>query len=249
MYLRNTLLCLLTLSLPQAGPSPQSPPAAKPQSATTSKRPRVVTKLDGFELMDTGKMEKQTTVAGASRGPLGPDLIAPRLARLYSTEPPMTWTFDGPTEQAFTVRVYNEDEDMVHETTVHQRVYRYGAHGPSLKAGKTYYWTVEVAGAPESRSALAGLKVLEGAERARIATQLEAAPGDAEAAHLARAAIFVQHRLWYDALGEYDAAIASSPTSAVAHEGRGELLAQLPSLQALADAEFTKADALGRGGH
>jgi hypothetical protein len=207
-----------------------------------------VTKLEGFELAKTAALDKQTTVAAASRGSRTPLPIGPRLARVYSPEPVLTWDFAGPTDTPFTVRLYNEDDEPVAEATVTGRSYRYGSQGPSLRAGRTYHWTVEVTGMPQSRSEMTGLSMVEAAERAAVAARLASAPADDKAGPLARARIFVEYRLWYDALAAYDAAIAATPASAEAHEGRGELLAQLPAFQTLADAAFSTADALRRDG-
>lgn len=250
MYLSAILPCLLALLMSDV---PQQPPqSAKPAPATTQKeskrRTRVVTKLDGFELAKTAVIDKQTTVAAASRGSKTPLPIGPRLAKVYSPEPVLAWDVDGAADTSFTVRLYNEDEEAVAETTVTGRSYRYGSIGPSLRPGQTYHWTIEVAGMPQSRSEMAGLSMVEAEARAGIAARLAAVPADDTSGALARARMFVEARLWYDALAAYDAAIAASPDSADAHEGRGELLAQLPALRALADAAFEKADALRRGG-
>jgi hypothetical protein len=250
MYLPTVLPCLLALWMSDV---PQRPPqSAKPAPVTTQKeskrRTRVVTKLDGFELAKTAVIDKQTTVAAASRGSKTPLPIGPRLAKVYSPEPVLTWDFEGAADTAFTVRLYNEDEEPVAETTVTGRSYRYGSVGPSLRPGQIYHWTVEVAGMPTSRSEMAGLSMVDAEARAAIAARLTSVPADDKSGVLARARMFVEARLWYDALAAYDAAIAASPDSADAHEGRGELLAQLPAFQALADAAFEKADALRRGG-
>lgn len=250
MYLSTILPCLLALLMTDVPRQP--PPSAKPAPATTQKEPkrrtRVVTKLEGFELAKTAVIDKQTTVAAASRGSKTPLPVAPRLAKAYSPEPVLVWDFDGAAETAFTIRLYNEDEEPVAETTVTGRSYRYGSIGPSLRPGRTYHWTVEVAGMPQSRSEMAGLSMVDAEGRTAMAARLAAVPADDKTGALARARVFVEARLWYDALAAYDAAIAASPDSAEAHEGRGELLAQLPGFQELADAAFEKADALRRGG-
>jgi hypothetical protein len=236
-------MACLGVTAVQAQQPPPPPASAQPQPSQPPRRARVVTKLQGFELIDTAKIDKQTTVAGASRGTTTALAVAPRLGRVYAVRPTLTWTIAGPADATFTVRVYNEDEEVVHEATVNER--RYAYRGPSLKAGKIYYWTVELM-SPDTRSPMTGMRVVDAGERADIARQLEAVAGEDEAAHLARARVFVEHRVWYDALAETDAAIAASPASAAAHEQRGLLLAQLPALQALADAEFARADALAR---
>jgi hypothetical protein len=250
MYLEIVVPCLLAFwmsDVPQQPPPPAKPaPATAPKAST--RRARVVTKLEGFELAKTADIDKQTTVAAASRGSRTPLPIGPRLARVHSPEPVLTWDFEGAADTAFTVRLYNEDEEPVAETTVTGRSYRYGSIGPSLRPGQTYHWTVEVAGMPQSRSEMAGLSMVDADERAAIAARLAAVPADGKTGALARARMFVEARLWYDALAAYDAAIAASPDSADAHEGRGELLAQLPAFQTLADAAFSTADALRREG-
>lgn len=224
--------------------SAQPPSQGTPPAASQPRRTHVVTKLAGFELTAASKVDTQTTVAGASRGTKTVVPLAPRLGRAVGAQPVLTWMLDGAGGAAFLVRVYNEDEDVVYEATVSDVRYTY--QGPPLRPGKTYYWTVEAVGARDTRSSMTGIRLASAAERLEIERQLPAATAD-EAGHLARAKVFVDRRAWYDALAETDAAVAAAPSSAAAHELRGQLFAQLPALQAMADVEFAKADALGRG--
>jgi hypothetical protein len=233
--MKGVVLCVLAASLASAQ-QPAAPPPAR--------RPHVVTKLQGFELTDTSKMEKQTTVAGASRGAKHAVPLAPRLGRVHAARPALSWTAAVASGTTFLVRVYNEDEDVVHEKTVDAQTYLYD--GPALRPGKTYYWTVEVTGAAASRSPMTGMQAVDASDRAVIDRELPAEAQD-ESGHLARMKVFVDHRVWFDALAEADAAIAAAPSSAAAHEARGQLLAQLPALETFAQEEFGRADALARG--
>jgi hypothetical protein len=240
--MRIAVMLLLAWGGLQQTQPPAQPPTPAPAATAAPRRAHVVTRLEGFELTDTAKMDKQTTLAGASRGLPAPVPSAPHLAKLYSQNPVLQWTWDGSADARFLARVYNEDEESIHEATVDGRSYTY--QGAPLKAGRTYYWTVEHAGQPDSRSPMIGMKVVDSSERAAIATEMQAlAAGDA-AGRLARAKVFIARRLWYDALTECDAAIAADPRRAEAYEQRGQLFAQFPSFQRLADADFAKADAL-----
>ncbi len=242
--MRIAMTLLLVCAGWQQAQQPAKPPAPAPATAAPAapRRARVVTKLEGFDLTDTAKMDKQTTLAGASRALPTPIPSAPHLAKLYSQAPVLQWTWQGAADARYTIRVYNEDEEPMHEATVDRRSYNY--HGSPLKAGRTYYWTVEPAGQPNSRSPMAGMKVVDPVERAAIDTQVPTLTTDDANNHLARAKVFVAKRLWYDALAECDAAIGADPRSAEAYEQRGQLFAQFPSFQHLADADFAKADSL-----
>lgn len=242
--MRIIMTLLLVCAGLQAAQQPAKPPtpAAPPATAAAQRRARVVTKLEGFELTDTAKMDKQTTLAAASRSSPTPIPAAPHLAKLYSQAPMLQWIMAGAGDVRYTVRVYNEDEEPIHEATVDSRSYKY--QGSPLKAARTYYWTVERAGQPGSRSPMAGMKLVDPAERAVIDTEVRALAADDATGHLGRAKIFITKRLWYDALAECDAAIGADPRSAEAYEQRGQLFAQFPSFQHLADADFAKADSL-----
>jgi hypothetical protein len=221
---------------PQSGAARPAPPAT---SSTAPRRQHVVTKLSGFDLADATSMARQTTMAGASRGGTTLTPLAPRLGRVFGSKPTFYWI---EADASATVRVYNEDEEVVHEASAAGGRYVYD--GPALRAGRTYYWTVERAGVTGSRSDMVGLRMVDAAERTEIASALPAAEPGGASAHLARAQLFVDRRLWYDALAAYHDAVAETPTSAPAHEGLAVLLGQLPQATALSDAEFAAADAI-----
>jgi len=60
----------------------------------------------------------------------------------------------------------------------------------------------------------------------------------------APALFFMRHRVWYDAIASYTDLIARFPARTELYEERGMIYAQLDVTQALADADFAKADEL-----
>ncbi len=74
-------------ALPQAH---KTNPEQQTKQRTVAKSPgrkRIVTDLSGFDLLEPGKLQKQTTVVGATRGLPRPVALAPRLGKVYGTNP------------------------------------------------------------------------------------------------------------------------------------------------------------------
>ena len=66
-------------------------------------------------------------------------------------------------------------------------------------------------------------------------------------AGLARARLFLRHRVWYDAIAAYTDLIEAYPYRAELYEERGMIYAQLDVTQELAEADFARADELAGG--
>ena len=235
---------LLVFALPAFGQQPKPAAPAKTEAAPAPKpaRKRVVTDLAGFDLLATAKLKTQTMVAGGTRGAARPVALAPRLGKLFGTRPTFHWSFDG-AAQNFIFSVLDDQQNEVLRQDVQGLAFTYPESAPALQPGKTYFWTIEPATAALTEpSAPSGFVVLDAQQRADVEKSLKTAAGSGYESALARARAFTQHRLWYDAVGAYTELIRDHPGRAELYEERGAIFAQLPATEALADADFARAD-------
>jgi hypothetical protein len=248
MALAAVLACGAAVASSQA----QGPPAsqtAKPREdqKAPQKRRRVVSDLSGFELLDAAKLKKKPMVTGAGRGLLEarpPVPLAPYLTRLYGTSPVFRWQAGGKGRFSFVLSDAAHKE--LHRAETVGDSYPWPAGAPRLGDGQTYYWKVEAVPSTEtSPSSPCGVQVVTSQQRVEINRKLKAgATTDRYQAGLARAQVFTDQRLWYDAIGAYTELIASFPDRAEAYEKRGVIYAQIPVTLALAEADFARADEL-----
>src|SRR5687767_3156876 len=143
----NSLLLplgLLALALgpgaaaPQRETPPQKPGApAKDETPEKPRRKRVVSDLSGFDLLDQGKVKKESMVVGAARGFAPPVILAPRLGRVYGDRPAFEWS-DESKASGFVIALTDESqEELIRaETATTRWVYPPGA--PKLEPGRTY---------------------------------------------------------------------------------------------------------------
>ena len=95
----------------------------------------------------------------------------------------------------------------------------------------------------------AGLLVVSGSQRQEIERALAAITAtDPYEQARARARVFTDRRLWYDAVAAYSDLIARFPDRAELYEERGTIYAQLDSTQAAADEDFARAERLKTAG-
>ncbi len=260
MKSRSRLLCMLlvaSLCAAQTAPTGQKPPqaanpapkqgteAAKPPEAKKPARPRVVTDLSGFDLLDPGKMKTQTMVAGATRGMPRATALAPRLAKLYGSSPLFQWSYPGKA-QKFVFVLTDDSQAELLRTQVGATEFRYPASAPQFVPGKTYFWTVEPAATMLSEpSSPVGFVAIPAAQRQDMEQRMASIKSaDAYAAACERAQIFTDQRLWYDAIGAYTDLIATYPDRAELLEKRGTIYAQFETTQPLAERDFSRADEL-----
>jgi hypothetical protein len=225
--------------------SPRPEAAKKDEPREKPRRKRVVNDLSGFDLLDQGKVKKESMVVGAARGFDPPVLLAPRLGRVYGDRPLLEWT-DASRPQGFVVAVTDESQQELIRADTAQTRWTYPEDAPRLEPGRTYFWTVQASsGLFASPSAPAGLLVLGGAQRQEIERALAAAAaGDPFERGRARAKVFTDHRLWYDAIGAYADLVARFPDRPEPYEERAMIYAQLDASQARADEDFARAEAL-----
>src|SRR5687768_17316828 len=213
------LLGLLALALASAPAAPQrdTPPKkpgapAKDETPEKPRRKRVVSDLSGFDLLDQGMVKQESMVVGAARGFAPPVILAPRLGRVYGDRPALEWS-DESKASGFVIAVTDEpQEELIRaEPAKTQRVYPPGA--AQLEPGRAYFWTVQASsGMFATPSAPAGLMVLAGSQREEIDRALAAvAAADPYEQGRARARVFTDHRLWYDAIAAYSDLIARFP--------------------------------------
>ena len=223
---------------------PPSPTPAGAPSPAPRTRPRVVSDLSGFELLDEEQLKDKPMVAGATRvlGARPPVIVAPRLGKVHGTEPVFAWRHEG---TRFSFTLYDEAGTEVYARTVEGRSFAWPRDQARLADGATYLWSVKAAEPEAAPASTAGVVVVTPEERTRIDAALAAAKdGDPFRAGLLRAQVFVDARVWYDALAAYDALVARFPDRPEAWERRATLLAQIPALRAAADEDFARADAL-----
>ncbi len=252
----GVLVMLVACSWAQQ-PSSSTPPD-KTQPSAASKAPekpptkRVVADLSGFEL-DPNKSKAQGLQIGAgSRGAaVPPALYAPSLGKAYGLRPVFYWG-DTPGAQKFTFRIYDADDDEIYEQDVPASLhtFTYPADAPALKVGATYSWTVQAAGGqliepPEP----VRIMLLSGADRQTVEQALQSSKGDAMTDRQKRAQVFVDHRLWYDAIGAYSQLISENHSNADLYRERAQIYAQLPATQALANQDMEQASKLQGGNH
>jgi hypothetical protein len=233
----------------QSQPSPQNQAAS---ASTPAKPVRVHAKLDGFDITPNKQPPTQaggapaaaprpsgpkTQIGGASRGLGAITLYAPADGKAYSLHPVFHWSAGGNGTRVKFV-LMDPAGGTIYENTVDSNSLTYPADAPALQAGMTYSWNVipevdMLSGSPQA----ARITIVGGPERSVITADV----GDAGNS-LAQARTYVDHRIWYDAIESYSAAIAAAPTSKVAYQERGTIYDQFPQTHALAERDFSVAD-------
>jgi hypothetical protein len=233
-------------------PPPKQPPASdekragskSAETAAKPKRQRIVSSLAGFELLEASKTQKQPMVVGATRNPPMPVALAPRLGRVYGLHPVFAWSFAGKAAK-FILLLSDAAKTELFRREVTGTQFQYPADAPPLEPGKTYFWTVQsplgMLGA--TTSAPAGFVVVSTAQSEEIETALaQISPSDTFERDFARARVFTDHRLWYDAIAAYTDLLARFPGRAELYEQRGQIYAQLEVTQALANKDFARTE-------
>jgi len=206
-------------------------PATAQKAAPAPAPTRVRAKLDGFDLSaKSGKSANQ--IGGASRDLGTPRLYAPDTGKAYSLTPTFFWGTSD-TTQKVTFRLSTINGVKLYEVGLTGGHLVYPADAPPLTPGATYRWTVIpendiLGGAPPAASIL----IVGDAERSALDQELKSSSNPAS--------VFVDHRVWYDAVANYTAALDQSPNDQAARKGRAAVYDQLPVTQPLADADWQK---------
>ena len=243
-------LCALTLFVTSSSRAHQQQPQPKPdpKSATpdpTAKPKRKVLDADlsGFDISDPKSEKKVTTMLGGSRTAAIPSaiLLAPKRAKFYGATATFDWSFSGHNE-GYILIITDEDETQLVHQQLKETHYRLDSSATKFQPGQTYYWRVQVLPNPLA-SEPSEFEVVSAEERQAIDKAVAAIPAaDPYQSALARAQIFTDHRLWFDALGAYDDLIAKYPDRSELYDQRGGIYAEIPVTKALSEADFARAD-------
>jgi len=210
------------------------------QAAPPQKVVRVRAKLDGFNIApSSGKAPNQ--IGGASRDLGALTLYAPKGGKAYTLTPTFYWSGDDKSEYTFKLSALTTQESPLYVKKVLGGKFTYPADAPALKPSETYIWSVQPENDLMGGLAQASVLIVGGATRSAVESALANAkvtPGEPSAA---AAKIYVDHRLWFDAIAEYTALIEKHPEMTQYYKERAAVYDQLPETQELADEDAAKA--------
>ena len=218
-------------------------------SAAKPAKKHVDADLAGFDLSED-KGKKVATMFGGSRGASFPSatLYAPKLAKFHGGDALFQWASEGKND-GFVLLITDEDETQIVKQSVTESHYKLPSDQNKLRAGETYYWRVQVLPAVAAGDSL-GLQVVSAVERRAIDSALAAARGtDPYKTGLARARVFTDHRLWFDAIGAYTELVEKYPNRAELYEQRGKIYAQVDATSKLAEADAVHAADLNKSNY
>jgi hypothetical protein len=214
---------------------PKSDPAPKPKR-------KLDADLSGFDVSDDKSGKKVSSMLGGSRSAAIPSatLLAPHRAKLYGAVADFSWTFGGHAD-GYVLVVTDEDETQILRQQVKDSRYRLDSLPKGLQPGETYYWRVQVLPNTLASEPLEFVTV-SAQERQTIDRAMAAIPSaDPYEAGLARARLFTDHRLWFDALGAYNDLVAKYPNRPEAYEDRGTVYSQIAATKSLGEADLATA--------
>jgi hypothetical protein len=207
-------------------------PPAFAQNQPAKPPARVRAKLEGFDLSpQSGKSANQ--VGGASRDLGAPKLYAPNSGKAFSTTPTFYWgTSDGANKVTFKLSSLNGE--TLYSATFTADHLTYPADAPPLTPGSSYRWTIVpendmLGGAPRA----ATIMIVAAPERDAIANEVAAAAAASE-----KSMVYVNHRVWYDAIDSYTQTLGATPTDQTARTGRATLYDSIPATKELAEADW-----------
>ena len=231
--------CLLALALSSWSAAQQ--PQPKSDSAPAKPKKKLDADLSGFDVSDGKSDKKVATMLGGSRSAAVPSatLLAPKRAKFYGASPLFSWTFTGHNE-GYVLTITDEDEAQLEKHQTKDAHLLLDASKAKFQPGETYYWRVQVLPNTLASDPLEFV-VVTAAEKSAIDKEIAAIPaGNAYDLALARARVFVDHRLWFDALGAYDDLIAKNPNRAELYEDRATIYAQLVVTKPQSEADLAK---------
>jgi hypothetical protein len=219
----------------QSGPTNQSNPSnTQPEAKTKNEQPpkaklkREYTDLSGFDL--AAKNETHATQIGGGTRSVGGDTTpyAPNKGRSFDLHPTVSWT-DTTKTQKFIVTFKDSSGAVIYQKEISSRAFRYADDGPALKPGSTYLWTAEPSNRfMGRRSEPAEIVIVGEPERSQIRDELNNKRDE-----LSQANVFVEHKLWYDAIEKLSLLIEKQPSSEL-YERRAEIYEQVSNTMPLA---------------
>lgn len=227
---------IVCLTLPGFEGWTQATPPPPPAKST-----RVRAKLDGFDIAPTsGKAPNQ--IGGASRDLGALTLYAPKLAKAYTLTPTFFWSAeDDKAEFTFKLSALSSQESSIYVMKVTGGKFTYPADAPALKPSETYVWSVQPENDLMGGLASASVLIVGGTNRAAVETALAGAKRTAGEPSAAAAKVYVDNRLWFDAVAEYSALIEKHPEMIQYRQARTDLYDQLQETRPLADADVAVA--------
>jgi Domain of Unknown Function (DUF928) len=226
----------------QTQPKPD-PKSTAPDPATKPKRKVLDADLSGFDLSDKKSDKKVTTLLGGSRTAAIPSaiLLAPKKAKFLGQSAEFNWSFAGHNE-GYVLIITDEDETQLVHQQLKETHYRLDTSAVKFQPGQTYYWRVQVLPNPLASEPLE-FEVISTEEQQAIFKAIAAIPTtDHYQSAAAKAQILTDHRLWFDALGAYDDAIAKYPNHRDLYEARAAIYAQIPATKSLAESDAARAE-------
>jgi hypothetical protein len=171
----------------------------------------------------------------------GTTLLAPHSARLYSAHPVFEWNRAGQAGN-FIFELFDDKDALVYKTRVNAATFRYPEDAVPLQPGAVYLWSVRpegglLGGASETLK----FTRLNQSELAVISRELEKSSAKEKGDLLRAAQIFMDHRLWFDAVQAYTELIKSYPDDPEPYEKRGMIYDQIPVTEDLAEQDFAVA--------
>lgn len=167
-------------------------------------------------------------------------LLAPYKGRAYTLHPLFQWSNSNGKIKSYKFTLLDFDRTTVlYEHEVAGNSFKYPNDAPALIPGGTYFWS-----AGPSASTLgdpaepAQLMIVGGQPRSELDALLASAPEDS----LDRARIFVDKRLWYDAVEAYTHLISAHPADSQYLLDRAELYEQLPQTKEAAQRDLANAE-------
>jgi hypothetical protein len=145
-------------------------------------------------------------------------------------------------EYVFRLTQVSTPQSSLYETKIMGGHFTYPASAPALQPGATYTWSVKCAIDELMTPASANFLILGGGDREAVAAALERAQTLADPA-AAQAKVFMDMRVWFDALAAYSSLIDRYPARAEFYRTRADLFDQLPQTpetKALGDADAAK---------
>jgi hypothetical protein len=200
---------------------------------------RVRAKLDGFDIAPTsGKAPNQ--IGGASRDLGVLTLYAPKLGKAYSLTPTFYWSGDDTSEYTFKLAALSTQESVLYVKKVTGGKFTYPADAPALKPSETYIWSVQPENDLMGGVASASVLIVGGGNRTTVENALAAVKTPAGEPSAEAAKIYVDNRLWFDAIAEYSSLIERHPEVTKYYQERSAIYDQLPATRDLADADASK---------
>jgi uncharacterized protein DUF928 len=202
---------------------------SKSNEPAKPKLKRQYTDLSGFDLAP--KHDTHTTQIGGGTRSFGGEttLYAPHRAKSFDLHPQLSWTH--PTKvQRFIVTVMDSSGATIYQKEVIGRTFRYPDDAPALHPGGTYVWTVQPGSSLMGpRSEPAEILVVADPERSELRDELSKCGQD----ELSQAEVFVEHRIWYDAIGKLSHLIEERPSPDL-YERRAEIYEEVSNTTSLA---------------